>query len=129
MGIIHCLHVEQIVKTQVQNLSLISFKISIHNVLTISFNQYKVDFILKYIVSLVYILEIYDDIRGNFGKRAKGWGGGGGVGKMLNTCVNVNKGDRVPTSEFPYTYSYLLFIQFEKQISSAYQRKFWERGD
>ena len=81
MGIIHCLHVEQIVKAQVQNLSqIISFKISIHNVLTISltFNQYKVDFILKYIVSLVWILEIYDDIRGNFGKRGKGGGGGGG---------------------------------------------------
>ena len=54
---------------------------------------------------------------------------GGGVGKMLNTWVNVNKGNIVPTSEFPYTYSYLLFIQFEKQISLAYQRKFWERGD
>ena len=78
MGIIHCLHVEQIVKAQVQNLSqIISFKISIHNVLTISFNQYKVDFILKYIVSLVWILEIYDDIRGNFGKRGKGGGGRG----------------------------------------------------
>ena len=78
MGIIHCLHVEQIVKAQVQNLSqIISFKISIHNVLTISFNQYKVDFILKlYIVSLVWILEIYDDIRGNFGKRGNGGGGG-----------------------------------------------------
>ena len=34
---------------------------------------------------------------------------GGGVGKMLNTCVNVNKGNSIPTSEFPYTYSYLLF--------------------
>ena len=55
---------------------------------------------------------------------------GVGVGKMLNTCVNVNKGNSVPTSEFPYTvtYSYLLFIQFEKQISLAYQRKFGERG-
>ena len=51
------------------------------------------------------------------------------VGKMLNTCVNVNKGDSVPTSEFPYTYSYLLFIKFEKQISLAYQRNFLERGD
>ena len=50
-----------------------------------------------------------------------------GVGKMLNTCVNVNKGNSVPTSEFPYTYSYLLFIQFEKKISLAYQRKFWEK--
>ena len=47
---------------------------------------------------------------------------------MLNTCVNVNKGNIVPTSEFPYTYSYLLFIQFEKKISLAYQRNFWERG-
>ena len=78
MGIIHCLHVEQIVKAQVQNLSqIVSFKISIHNVLTMSFinNQYKVDFILKYILSLVWILEIYDDIRGNFWKRWKGGGG------------------------------------------------------
>ena len=38
-----------------------------------------------------------------------------GIDKMLNTCVNVNKGNSVPTSEFPYTYSYLLFIQFEKK--------------
>ena len=38
-----------------------------------------------------------------------------GVGNMLNTCVNVNKGNSAPNSEFPYTYSYLLFIQFEKK--------------
>ena len=66
-------------------------------------------------------MEIYDGIRGNFGKRGKG-GGGGGVGKMLNTCVNVNKGNSVPTSEFPYTYSYLLFIQFEKTIVSISEK-------
>ena len=43
---------------------------------------------------------------------------------MLNTCVNENKGNSVPTSEFPYTYSYLLFIQFEKKIRKHIRENF-----
>ena len=70
-------------------------------------------------------MEFSNDIGGNFGKRGRVEG----VGKMPNTCVNVNKGNSVPTSEFPYTYSYLLFIQFEKKlVLLAYQRRFWKGG-